>query len=420
MINDSLSTKKGLIGYYSVAFVCLMKFFTSAILAYIIRSYSDISVENITLLITIPNMIGVAVSLLMGPISLKIRKKILVALMPITVFIYMMTFALIGSDGPFWMLVIAAIIAGYTQGAFSVIGIGYVADFTKPETRGKYIAIHNLFANGGSMVAFYIGGIIAAGNNGMNWPQAYWMGLACIPAILLFLIIAPKYTPVEEEYGIGGGADKGENESFADSIKGIKELPGILIAMALLQLVFYFAVSAYNQNISVYIIDEHSLGSSVQTGIATSIIRAMGIVCGLAYSLLNKNLKSWSVPFGYFLVSLGLLLLTKWHTVEAAYIAAILCGLGNTYAFATVYAAGTVRAGSKYSAVALSLIQGCVNLGTFLTPYALKYGALAMFGASTATTKITFGGVVGIACSILAIFVYTKYDKKHTAKEASN
>lgn len=418
MLENNKINRRGLIAIYVIASVNLLYFITAALLAYIMTSYSNLSPETVTLLVTVDNLVGIGVSLLMIPLSLKISKKILVGLIPICVFIYMMIFYFVGGDGPFWLLLLGAIISGYPQGAISAIGMAYISDYSTPETVGKNIALYtNLFNSIGIMVIFYLGGVIAAADGGVNWHNAYLLGLACIPATLIFFKLAPKYTPVEIAEGIGGAditglANKGEQtkETFGKMIREIGELPKILIVMALLQFVFYMVISAFDQNISVYIIKEFSLGSSVEAGIASGIIRLMGVLCGLIYGLVNKTLKKWSVPFGYLLVALGLLIMSIWHTLTACYLAAFLCGFGNQYAFTTVYATGTIRAGAKYAGVATALIQSFVNFGTFATPYGLKYGAL-LLGEYTLINRLKFGSILGFLSAFLAIFVYVMYDK---------
>lgn len=410
------TTKRAVYAYIILAFMNLFYFLTSALLAYIMKTYTNIPSDNITLLVTIPNIVGVVISFVLGPIALKIRKKILVGLIPVTVAVYMILFALFGTSN-FTVLIIAAIIAGYPQGAVSVVGIAYIPDFLEEGAqRSKFVGLASAVQSAGAAFSYYIGGIIAARNGGVNWNNAYWIGAIVIIAAIVFFAMTPKFTPAETEHGIGGAKKDGKSESFGALMKGMLTMPKIIIVMAILELVWYWAVSAYNQNISVYIITEYGLGTSVNSGLASAMIRISGFVSGLVFGMMHKKFKNWAVPLGYTITTLGLLCIVIWHTLPACYIAGFLCGFGNSFAFTALFMTAIERAGMKYAAVATAICEGFVNLGTFITPYALRYGA-TLFGEVNATSKITFGLVVGCVCTVASIFVYIVYDKKKKKPE---
>ena len=78
-----------------------------------------------------------------------------------------------------------------------------------------------------------------------------------------------------------------------------------IIGIGLLHCIFYIGINAYYTNVSNYIITEHQLGSSVQAGNATSLVRFTLIVMTFLYPFWNKILKDWMIPCGYALAAIG-------------------------------------------------------------------------------------------------------------------
>jgi|GEM_PF-719936 len=394
---------KGIISLYVIGFFFLMFFLTQALIAYIMNSYPQYTPNQVMLIITLPNLIGLFISFAVGPLTMKIPKNYMVLAIPVCIFIYMMIFYFVGTyNGPFWMLIVAAAIASIPQGSVAVLGPALMADYTTPEVRGKYLSIMLALQALGSTVVFLLGGNIASGNDGADWPKAYLLGLLIIPAVIIYLIMMPKNTVVKQKAG-----NQGENKKSDNGFSAIRQVPGVIIAMALCQLVFYFAVSAYNQNISIFIIREHNLGTSVEVGLASSIIRIMGVLNGFLYPYARKVLKNWTVPVSYFFLGVGLMITVLQPSLQAAYIGAIFCGLFNYIAFTTVYSEVTIVAGDRLGAVALSITQGMTNIGTYLTPYALG-GLGSLFGEVNATNKMAAGFVFAMIVAVAAAFIYVK------------
>lgn len=69
-------------------------------------------------------------------------------------------YLLFGLGGSLWLLFMGRIIDGLTGGNYSVL-IGYVADVTRPEERGKYFGLFGGASGAGFMIGPAIGGLLA-------------------------------------------------------------------------------------------------------------------------------------------------------------------------------------------------------------------------------------------------------------------
>lgn len=151
------------------AFVFLMYFITQVTKAYIAADYPEISDTMIANLLTIPNLVGLVFSFLIGPVALKYSKRKLTAVSLACVIVYCAVFYLTGLlHLPFWMLIVGCFFAGCSQGTYAPLLNSIIADHFPEEQRGNRIANYNVAINVGALIILQVSGFIASGNNGAN------------------------------------------------------------------------------------------------------------------------------------------------------------------------------------------------------------------------------------------------------------
>lgn len=390
---------------------CILVFYlASPIVAYIMNDYPEIPTVTVRSLTTLPNLVALIVSFIIGPLATKVNKKALLVICSSCMCIYSLGFVFIGLfHGPFILLLICAGVAGVCQGGAHTVINGIISEqFEGEELRARRIARYNVFINAGAMILILLGGSIAAGNGGKNWPYAYMIGFWCIPATIAFLILMPK--------GVGAVKKDAETKikTAAADVSVTDKLPMIVIAMAVVHALFYIGVTTYNSNLSEYVINEYQLGSSVQTSFATTLNRAVVFGATFCYPLWQKLFKKWLLPVGYVLVGLSIVTVIVSHTLPAVYLAAALQGMGITFAHSTIYAVAISRVSTARASIASGLIMGMANLGVFVTVYVLEFISNIIGGGII--NRLSAGIIFIAIAAVCSVFLYPMYrDKKEGA-----
>lgn len=384
--------------------VFLMTFITRVVKAYIGIAYpdqSDISVQN---LITLPSIYGMVAALLIGPIALKVRKSTLTSLTMVFMILHCVVFYLTGLlKLPFWLLQVASFLGGVAIGVYIPLLNSIISDHFPAEKRGDCIAQYNVWINIGGVVITYAAGWLAAGNNGANWYNAYLLGIASIVGLIVFNILAKKND-------IDTPSITAEAPQSADKAKkpGIRDIPGKvfgwIILMGLVHGLFYVTQNAFNANVSSYIITEYNLGTSVQAGTATSLVRFALIPFTALYPVFRKYLKDWMIPIGYLVMGIGLLVMMVTKSLAGAYICAILCGLSTALVHSAFYAKASRYVPIALVPISMSLVSCLVNTGTGFSSYILEFFANMLGGGMN--NRFLAGMIISVVIAVAAVFMY--------------
>lgn len=397
------SKQKGI--FWSInlfAFVFLMYFITQVTKAYIAVDYPEISDTMIANLLTIPNLVGLVFSFLIGPIALRHSKVKLSAVSLFCVVVYCAIFYITGRlHLPFAMLVVGCFFAGCSQGTYAPLLNSIIADHFPAEQRGNRIANYNVAINIGALVILQLSGIIASKNDGANWYNAYLLGLATAAGLLVYIIIAGKVNADVPSIVENTSSDSAPAAKISDIPKAVL---GFVILMGFIHCLFYIGQYAFNINVSTYIISEYELGSSVQVGTATSLVRFSLVIFTALYPLLARMLKDWMIPLGYLCVGIGLLIMMQSKSLMGAYICACFVGLATSLAHSTLYAKASRFVPAALVPVAMSLVWGVANIGSSFAVYALK-GIAALFGGGM-TNSFTAGIIVSVIAAVVAVYMY--------------
>lgn len=393
--------------------LCVVSLFFSAnqlsntVIAYIMSSYSDLSSTTVQQIMTLPGLVGLGISFVIGPLALKISKKTLLIICTASMLVYFIIFLVVGPNGPFFALLIAAGFAGITNGSTMALVGSEVAELFDESKRAAITAMTIAFQNIGLAILNMFGGTIAAGNGGADWPRAYFLGFLIIPALIVFTILMPKDKPVSAPEK--GAVKKDEK----------KNIPPIIFLFVFVQGIFCISRCAFQYNYSSYIITEHTLGSSVQAGFTFSIFTVISVVVSLTYSIWDKLFKNWISTIGYAIFAVGMFLMLLINTSLAGiYLGALLIGFGfsilNPYCMARVM--GEVS--PRMVPVSMSIFVGTVMISMYVAPYVLNFFG-NLFGGSL-DSIVMVGAVGGVICSISSVFMYVIRDKKKAALKAQN
>jgi hypothetical protein len=284
------------------------------------------------------------------------------------------------------------------------------------EKSANYVAISLALMNGGGALMAILGGAIAAGNGGANWPYAYYLGALLIPAIIAFGVIMPK-KPDGAEAAPQAAHEAGPGAAPAPA--GKEKLPPRDIAIGVLAIFSSVCICGFLFYISVYIVNEFKLGTSVEAGIANSIFTIAGLVTGFTYAIWAKLFKKLLIVVSFGLVTLALFcMMTFTTTLFGAFAAALLLGWG--FNMMNPYIMGFIMqiTPPRLAPVGISFLMAGANVGMFVAIYVLNFLSGLLGGGLKNVLLIC---TVGMAlCTVVAFFVYrTKEPAAAVAEKAA-
>jgi MFS family permease len=408
--------KRAIIAIYIISFVLLLQGVTGTTIAYIIDSYSMLPPVSVQQIVSLPAIFGLIVSFLIGPIAMKVNKKYLTIFTAIMILIYFGIFAIVGSKGPFAALLVATVFAGIAQGSAMTLASSMVGEFVGAEKSANYVAISLAIMNGGGALMAIVGGAIAAGNGGANWPYTYYLGLMLIPAIIAFGILMPKQ-PDNAAAAPQGGAHA-DHAAAPPPPAGKDKLPARDIAIGVLAIFSSICICGFLFYISVYIVNEFKLGTSVEAGIANSIFTIAGLVTGFTYAIWAKLFKKMLIVVSFSLVTLALFCMMTFTTsLFGAFAAALLLGWG--FNMMNPYIMGFIMqiTPPRLVPIGISLLMAGANMGMFVAIYVLNFLSGLLGGGLKNVLLICTVGMA--ACTVIAFFVYRTKDASAQAASRS-
>jgi MFS family permease len=286
-----------------------------------------------------------------------------------------------------------------------------VGEFVGAEKRANYVAISMAMLNGGAALLAIIGGAIAAGNGGANWPKSYYLGAIMIPAIIAFGILMPKKPDVSE--ADSHRARPTEELRPLTAEKG--KIPPRDIAIGILTIFSYVCICGFLFYISVYIVNEFKLGTSVEAGLANSIFTITGVVTGFTYGIWAKLFKKTLIVVAFALMAAALFcMMTFTTTLFGAFAAAAILGWGFNIMFPYVMGFIMQITPPRLVPVGISIFIGGTNVGAFIAIYVLNFLSGLLGGGLKNVLLICTVGMA--ACTVAAFFVYRT--KESAAQEA--
>lgn len=412
------SEKKSTLALYILCTFANMSYITIVSLAYILNSYSNESPATVTLLLTIPSLVGLAVSFIIGPVSMKISvKKLLIISYSILIAAAAIYFV-VGS-GSLPMLLLAAVLCGIGQGSYGTLHNTLVAERVVPERRANVMAVVNALVYGGAIFYNIVGGKIAAIGGGANWNRAYLLAFILIPTTILFAILCPSKPDKES-------VDEAPTDSPAASVTENIPVSGPKLSPFVIGICVLFGVNMVFEyctglNMSNYFVNLLQLGDASLAGVVMSAGTAGVFVSGILYKYYSRPLKDWVAVVGLIGYGVGSILIALIPNVALFIACQFLMGFSAGALTPYIAASVSINTQPKYIPIAMSLFAGLMNGFMFLAQYIID--ALAKIGVDPSNTVAYAGNkffVCGIglfACAVVAIFMYPLRNKKLAAQK---
>lgn len=391
---------------------------TQNVRAYIEMEYPNISSVSAAQLISLPTLFGLVASLAIGFIALKVSKVVLLVIIRTCMLIFCGIMIIGGMmHAPFWIYYVGCVFCGISYGAFGPLMNSIIGEIFEEKERATRISYYNVAVNIGGVVILWASGRIAAGNGGHNWPFAYLLGLWCVIAITVFVIMIRKGGYSDSKEARAAREEKRKamgmiDEKEATEVK-FKDLPkkviGFVLMIAVLHCVFYIGINGYYLNLSNYIITEHQLGTSAQAGNCTSLTRLCLIIIQFTFPFWIRALKDWIIPVGYAIVGIGLLAAYFIDTsMFGIYVAAACAGVSTGLVHASVYTKALNFVPEAFRSISSSVAWGIGNSGPFFATYvyALVNAAIAPGMGAQLIAAAVIAGITVVASIIIFVIKF--------------
>ena len=390
---------KALIGIFAYAISAQANNLTSGILAYMMMTYSEVSQTTVSMVMTVPAIVGTVFAFISGNIMNKVGSKKMLLFIHGSLFISGMIFLFFGNKTSVYVLWLAAAFYGFLLGGSTVVlGQLFVDNISDIEKRGTFYGYACSVMSLGGVFFASIGGAIAAANGGAHWERAYYLYFLILVCLIIEFICIPDKKPQPEI----PASSKEKKDKSAD------KLPLKVWLIAINYGFFFLFLYAFSLNLSEYVITTHSLGTSVEAGLGISFLTVGGIISGVCFGWYSKLLRKWTVPFMMALVAVGYAITVFIPNIIMLYIAGGLLGFAMMGCSPYIISEFSRITTPKSYPKAMSIFSGLMNVGMMVAVYVLAFLAGLFAGDSTSVDGKLFIAFVGvILVFVTAIPIYT-------------
>ncbi len=392
--------KKQLFGIFAFCATAMTTNITMGIIAYIMQSYPDIAPTTVSQILTTPALVGTIYAFCVGVLHKKIPAKYLMILAQGCLFAYGMIFLFLGGTAPVGVLIAAAGLAGVGQGSNNtLLAIALAEACPDPDKRGGILGICMSVMNVGGVFFSTVGGMLAV----ERWNNAYYLYFIIAVSLALQFIFLPKGA-----FQAAPVAEKSEKKSGG-------KLPVKVWLICCNYFLFFLALYVYGLNISEYIITTYKLGTSVEAGLASSMVTVGGIAAGAFFGIYSvKWLKKFTVPVLMGLCVVGLVVpILVTTNVFALYVCGIILGFAMSGCGPYVMGyLGQICPPEQYS-TALSIYSGFMNGGMVVAVTVLAFLANLLCGdPNSVPAKFQVGAILAAVAFLTSVPIYLSKDKK--------
>ncbi|MDR1422747.1 MAG: MFS transporter [Coriobacteriales bacterium] len=394
------SSTKALLG---ACIAGLQNFINSAgiiVLGFIYAAYPDVSPLDVVTVVTIPSLVGVIFAFIIGPLSLRFSKKLLILISLFLAAANGLVLYFGVGVAPLWVLQIGAVLVGIMRGTTRTLLPAVITDNTPVEKHPAYIGYYQAANTAGGFVVSVGIALIAT----QIWQNAFLIYLIYIPIIISSFLLIPKDNP-------GASSSRGTAAAPRESMwASIRSLPAKIwiysLFVGLVWVCSYSLVITYSD----YIINEFALGGVFESSMANNIYMAIGIILGLVTGFIVRIFKKWTVPVCMFIVAVAAFIPFFFHSlisITLGYSISMVSCIIFSYLMAKIVS----LVPKEKSGLALSINIGFSNLGSYFCA-AITVAVTGLLGFSvSSSTQLFAAGSISAVLVIASILLFVVFDK---------
>ena len=385
-----MDKRKIKIAILSMSSLLMISMTASAVLADIQRYFVGVDPSLISMVLTIPSLMGLVFAFASGPLSLHLPKKSLVIFGLVCGLTGGMVALLFGSLS-IYVLLGCSLLLGVAQGMNSTMSMALIADYFVAEESGALMGLQSAFVNGGSMVLLFSSGMLA----GVSWQLSYLVYLVFIPVIVIVMKNLPNDHP-----------QTADQERPAE--KSAK-LNARVYFTALIMFLFGVFLFVFQTNVAMYVAAK-GFGDASTSGLINTSMSAAGMLTGVLFGRMQRVLRQLIIPVSLVVGSLGMLSIFVIGNLPALFIGAMCCG----FCLATINPAGTFVAANavhaSISSLAIAVVTASCSVGIFVSP--LLSNAVANAAGGNLAVKFLLATLGLFGTAVLAVIGNAVLDKK--------
>lgn len=353
----------------------------SPILGTLNEKYREYGTSTVQLLQTLPYLLLIAGSLLVGWLTTKISKKK----------ITLAGLFIIGICGVapllsehFLVLVISRLLIGFGFGITGPMNTAIIAEFFPPEERASYMGLHVVGMGIGTMFGNLLGGMFA-GYGYRYFFLVYLIAFIAMAGIQGMLIETPPAN-------MGNVSDM--------------KLTKMVYLVSFASFAHTLFINAYSTNIGIYIM-KHVTENPSFAGVATAVNAAFALLVGMFFAKISGWLKDYTLPFSIFAAAAGYGSILLIPGMPGVYLASALCGVSLSCFMAIGSYLISISVGQEAVAKASGMFSIIGGVGGFIAPIILGNFARYLLGENSAENQFMVAmigmlviGVIAAAASV--------------------
>ena len=357
------------------------------ILGILNEKYQQYGTGMVQQLQTMPYLMLIVGSLLVGWLTTRISKKKIVITGLIVIGICgMLPFFLEN----FLILVMNRLLIGFGFGIVGPMNTAIITEFFPPEERASYMGLHVVGMGIGTMIGNLIGGILA----GIGYRSFYLVYLIAFLAAAGIKIVLIETPPVMDE-------------TSSDM-----KLNKMVYVISLASFVHTLFINAYNTNIGIYILQNITDNPSV-TGVVTAVNSAFALLVGMFFGKISGVLKEYTLAFSILAAAAGYGVILFVPGMAGVYVASALCGVSLSCFMAMTSYLISVSVEKEAVAKASGMFSIIGGIGGLVAPIVLGNIATYVLGGNHPVNQFTIAFVGMLMFGIVVTISGRKMKEKN-------
>lgn len=380
------SKSKIQLGIYLIAILMMGVVGVASSMGVVAAAFPEVSMTNIQVgLISVPCIVIMVVTLLMGKLMQMFSKKVLAI---VAIVLFLVGGILPGFMSSFTAIIVLRGVFGVGVGILQVVSTALVAENFEGAEREKVQGNLQAFQMLGCAVLVFVGGWLAA----KGWRVAFYVHALAIVSLVAAILFIPNVKPT-------AAAAKADDKPAEKAKLTGKMWVWMVVAF------FVFCTGQVYSNNNAFLVVDKGIGDSAASGLGMAFFCAGGILMGLLYGKLAKALGKFTMAAGFFVMAASYVVMAVAPSIAVFYIGCLIFGLGMSVVMPNVF----LNVGSSVAPAAVGLalsIATCVqNFGQFCSPYIVS-PLTGLFGGSASVAAFYvaagIGAVLGVAMLVKA------------------
>lgn len=318
--------------------------------------FPTIPLSQIESLTTIPSLSVLIFVILSNPIAKRLGNKVTVL---IGVFIVLLAGLMPTVVNSFWLILGSRFLLGAGIGLFNAQAYSLISSYYEGTQRQTMMGYEGSVNSLGNILMLLISSFLI----GFGWRQVYLYYLIAIPIFILFWWGAPNDRHA---------ADHPDDQSTPVAQLSLGQLlRGRLMIYALLVLFSMMIMQTVIVKISGLILTA-GYGKIADGSIALAILGVANMIGGTLYGRIFKLIHRLILPIGLIIAAVALFALSYSQSLWLTYVLTMVAGLSTSLVGPYLFAGSAEIAGKGNETVASSILIVGINIGVFITPYALS------------------------------------------------